>query len=124
MLASQETLATLAENAGPHDGVSSSAAEKSHVILAAPGTLYRALCTNTGVADAYLFVLDATSLPANGSLPAPGTVPILVAAGTSNGDQFPGGLTMGTGCTLALSTTVASLTLVGSNVGLFAAIKG
>ena len=50
--------------------------------------------------------------------------PILVAAGTSNGDEFRSGLTMATGCVLALSSTVASLTLVGSNVGLFAAIKG
>ena len=131
MLASQETLASIATaidalnvDSGPHTGVSSAAAEKSKVVLAAPGTLYRALVTNTGVADAYLFVLDATSLPANGALPAAGTVPILVAAGTSNGDEFPGGLTMATGCVLALSTTVASLTLIGSNVGLFSAIKG
>ena len=124
MLASQETLASLAANAGPHVGVSSASAEKSHVIMAATGTLYRALVTNTGVADAYLFVLDATSLPANGALPAAGTVPILVAAGTSNGDEFSGGLTMATGCVLALSSTVASLTLIGSNVGLFSAIKG
>jgi len=124
MLASEETLVTLKTNSGPHSGVSSSTAEKSHVILAAPGVLYRALATNTGASDAYLFVLDATSLPADGALPAPGTVPILVAAGTSNGDEFRSGLTMATGCVLALSTTVASLTLVGSNVGLFAAIKG
>jgi len=124
MLASEETLVTLKTNSGPHSGVSSSAAEKSHVILAAPGVLYRALATNTGVADAYLFILDATSLPADGALPAPGTVPILVAAGSSNGDEFRSGLTMGAGCVLALSSTVASLTLVGSNVGLFAAIKG
>jgi len=124
MLASEETLVALKMNSGPHSGVSSSTAEKSKVVLATTGTLYRALVTNTGVADAYLFILDATSLPANGALPAPGTVPILVAAGTSNGDEFRSGLTMATGCTLALSTTVASLTLVGSNVGLFAAIKG
>ena len=131
MLASQETLASIATaidalntDTGPHTGVSSAVAEKSHVILAAPGVLYRALVTNTGGSDAYLFVLDATSLPANGALPAPGTVPILVSAGSSNGDEFAGGLTMATGCVLALSSTVASLTLVGSNVGLFAAIKG
>ena len=124
MLASQETLASLAANAGPHTGVSSPSAEKSRVVMASTGTLYRALVTNTGGSDAYLFVLDATSLPANGALPAAGTVPILVAAGTSNGDEFPGGLTMATGCVLALSSTVASLTLIGSNVGLFSAIKG
>ena len=124
MLASEETLVTLKTNSGPHSGVSSSTAEKSHVILAAPGVLYRALATNTGVADAYLFILDATSLPADGALPAPGTVPILVSAGTSNGDEVRSGLTMATGCVLALSSTVASLTLVGSNVGLFSAIKG
>ena len=131
MLASQETLAEIASaidslnaDSGPHTGASSAALEKSLVVMSAPGTLYRALVTNTDTSDNYLFVLNAASLPANGALPAPGTVPILVPAGTSNGDEFPGGLTMSTGCVLALSTTVASLTLVGSDVGLFSAIKG
>ena len=124
MLASEETLVTLKTNSGPHAGVSSSTAEKSKVVLATTGTIYRALVTNTGVADAYLFILDAASLPADGALPAAGTVPILVSAGSSNGDEFPGGLTVSTGCVLALSSTVASLTLVASNVGLFSAIKG
>lgn len=131
MLASEETLQSIAAavsaldaDSGPHTGASSAALGKSLVVMSAPGTLYRALATNTGGSDAYLFVLDATSLPVDGALPAAGTAPILVPAGSVNGDEYPSGLTMSVGCVLALSTTVASLTLVGSDVGLFSAIKG
>lgn len=131
MLASQETLVDIASaidalgaDVGPRAGISSPALSKSLVVLATHGTLFRALVTNTSVSDLYLFILDAASLPLDGALPAPGTVPIFVAAGASNGDEFPDGLSLSTGCVLALSTTNGSLTLVSSDVGLFSAING
>ena len=78
----------------------------------------RATVTNTSGGTLYLHVFDASSLPSVGAIPL--TSPITVAAGTNNGNDWrPEGVRFSLGCVLALSSTLDTLTIVGSDVGRF-----
>lgn len=84
--------------------------EKSHVHSTNPAWLYDVVMTNLHATDTrYLMVFDATSLPANGTVP---TIPsVQVAAGFTGslfgGSSFP----FNTGITVACSSTAATLTI-------------
>jgi hypothetical protein len=100
---------------GTHVG--SSALEKRHIVSNAACTLRSAKAINSGMADLYLFVIDAAALPGDGATPS--RIPIPVPAGSVNGDVWQGGTALSNGCVLALSSTLATLTLVASDVGWF-----
>lgn len=90
----------------------------SFVASAAPCILKRATVTNTSAGTLYLHIFDASSLPGVGAVPI--TTPVAVAAGSSNGDDWrPEGLRLEEGCVVALSSTLDTLTIVGSDVGRF-----
>ena len=101
----------------PSTHVGSSALEKSHVISTAACRMRSVKAMNSGGADLWLHVFDAAALPSNGT--APDRTPIPVPAGDVNGDTWEGGTALASGCVAALSSTLATLTLVGSNVGWF-----
>lgn len=96
--------------------VGSSALEASHVVATAARSLYRAACLNSSGVDLWLFVLDATILPADGAVPS--RTPIPCPAGSIGIDEWQGGTALTTGCVLALSSTLATLTIAGA-VGWF-----
>ena len=114
--ATQTTLAQVLVALTPATHVGSSVLEASHVISIAPKSLRSAKVLNTSASPLYLMVFDATSLPVNGT--APSRTPIPVEAGDVNGDDWPGGTALATGCVVALSSTVATLTVAGA-VGWF-----
>lgn len=102
----------------PCSPVRSTALGKSYVASSVPCVVRRATVTNTSGGTLYLHVFDATSLPADTAVPL--TSPITVAAGTNNGNDWrPEGVRFTLGCVLALSSTLDTLTLVGSDVGRF-----
>lgn len=101
----------------PSTHVGSSALEKSHVVSAIPCRLRSAKALNNTGSDLWLYVLDATALPGDGATPS--RIPIPVPAGEVNGDVWPGGTTLATGCVLALSSTLATLTIVSTSDGWF-----
>ncbi len=72
---------------------------------------------NNTATDLWLYVLDAAAVPIDGTVPS--RIPIPVPAGSVNGDVWPGGTTLTTGCVLALSSTLATLTLVSTANGWF-----
>lgn len=98
--------------------VRSVALAASYVASAVPCVLRRATVTNTSGGTLYLHVFDATSLPSVGAVPL--VSPVTVAAGTNNGNDWrPEGIAFALGCVLALSSTLDTLTIVGSDVGRF-----
>jgi hypothetical protein len=102
----------------PVTPVRSSALEKSLIASEVACVLMRAVVTNTSAGTLYLHVFDARALPNAGAVPITPAIP--VSAGTSNGDDWrPQGLRMLNGVVLALSSTLDTLTLVGSDVGRF-----
>lgn len=96
--------------------VGSAALEASHIISASACTLRSAKAYNSSGGTLYLQVFNAASLPANGTAPARTPIPVL--AGDVNGDAWEGGTRLSTGCVLALSSTIATLTVAGA-VGWF-----
>ncbi len=102
---------------GPAAHVGSGALEKSHVASAVPCTLRSAKALNNSGSDLWLFVLDAAALPGDGATPS--RIPIPVPSGQVNGDTWQGGTALATGCVLALSSTLATLTLVATTDGWF-----
>lgn len=102
----------------PVTPVSSPALATHYVISDVTCVVMRAVVTNTSAGTLYLHVFDRATVPDDGAVPT--TPPIPVAAGTPNGDDWrPQGLRMLNGCTCVLSTTLDTLTRVGSNVGRF-----
>lgn len=106
---------------GPGTNAHSSAYEKSKVVSAVACTLRSAKAINKSGSDAWLMIFDAAALPANGTLPS--RTPVLVPAGSTNGDVWQGGTSLATGCVLALSSTVDDLTLIAGDDGFFDAEK-
>lgn len=101
----------------PATFVGSSALEKSHVASATPCNLRSAKALNTSASTVYMMVFDSATLPANGT--APSRIPIPIASGDVNGDVWQGGTIMSTGCVVALSSTLSTLTLVATSCGWF-----
>ncbi len=97
--------------------VSSEALGKSLVVSDRPKVLLSAKALNSSGADAWLFILDATELPANGATPS--RIPIPVPAGSVNGDVWQGGTVMANGVVLAMSSTLATLTLIAGDTAWF-----
>jgi len=98
--------------------VRSAALAASYVASEVPCVVRRATVTNTSGGTLYLHVFDAVALPGAGAVPL--TSPITVAAGTNNGNDWrPEGVKFAVGCVLALSSTLDTLTIVGSSVGRF-----
>jgi hypothetical protein len=90
--------------------------ESGHVAKAGAGNLYDCYVTNTGTAAGYLFVMNSTTVPANGTLGS-GIIVECIAVGTiaSGGISYNGGppTVFSTGISLAFSSTAAPvLTLV------------
>jgi hypothetical protein len=89
----------------------------SGVVSASPASILRAVATNGGGSTLYIMLFDATSLPANASLPI--VAPVPVAAGSTVVMDWtiePGagvlfGRSCATGVVWAASTTATSLTV-------------
>ena len=98
--------------------VRSAALAASYVASEVPCVVRRATVTNTSGGTLYLHVFDAAALPADTAVPI--VSPVTVAAGTNNGNDWrPEGVAFAVGCVLALSSTLDTLTIVGSSVGRF-----
>jgi hypothetical protein len=110
------------EKLSPGTHIGSSSLEKSHVISASPCALRSAKALNSSGSDMWLHVFDAASLPSNGTVPS--RTPIPVSAGSVNGDTWAGGTLLATGCVLALSSTLSTLTLISTSDGWFDAEVG
>jgi hypothetical protein len=122
LAAAHAALASLLVRASPGTRVGSSALEQSHVVSGSACTLRSAKALNNTASDLWLYILDAATLPSNGA--APSRTPIPVPAGSVNGDTWAGGTSLATGCVLALSSTLATLTLVSTANGWFDAEIG
>lgn len=97
----------------------SGALAKSAVLCTQKQSVKRVGADNTGAAIAYLMLFDATTLPANGTVPEfERAIPIGQAGELVFGDA---GEVFSTGLVAALSSTAASLTLVATAVGWFQA---
>ena len=102
----------------PCSPVRTAALGKSYVASEVPCVVRRATVTNTSGGTLYLHVFDAIALPDPGAVPL--TSPTTVAAGTNNGNDWrPEGVKFTNGCVLALSSTLDTLTIVGSAAGRF-----
>lgn len=102
----------------PCSPVRSAALAASYVASETACVVRRTTVTNTSGGTLYLHVFDAIALPADTAVPL--TSPITVAAGTNNGNDWrPEGVKFTNGCVLALSSTLDTLTIVGSSVGRF-----
>jgi hypothetical protein len=102
----------------PGRNTHSAAYEKSLIVSTAPCVVRRATAVNKSVSAVWLFICDSATLPANGTVPT--RTPIPVAAGSVNGDDWYGaGSRFANGCTLALSSTLATLTLIAGDDGWF-----
>lgn len=97
------------------------AAAAQQTFKAAAGHLKRVDALNTDVATRYLMIFDAAAAVANGDVPvwAPLPIPAGGFGSLSFGDQDL--VVTNTGIVVALSTTAATLTLVG-NVGIFSGL--
>ena len=92
---------------------------KSAVLCVQKALVKRVWADNTGGAIAYLMLFDATTLPADGTVPAlERAIPIGQAGEIVFGDV---GENFQTGLVAALSSTAGSLTLVATAVGWFQA---
>ena len=86
----------------------SSAAEASRIACTSAARLYTVVVFNNSASDQYLQVFDASSVPANG------TVPVLttkVLAGQTGSFEFGDGIPMSTGITVCNSSTATTKTL-------------
>ena len=102
----------------PVTPVSSPALATHYVISDVTCVVKRATVTNTSAGTLYLHLFDADDLPDPGT--APVVTPITVSAGTANGNDWrPEGVRFPHGCVAALSSTLDTLTIVGSAVGRF-----
>ena len=80
------------------------------VSRALPTKFFNGYVYNTSAADVYIQVFDATSLPANASVPT--LPPIKCPAGSNASLDIWGGHSFGTGLTIAASSTDDTLTIV------------
>jgi hypothetical protein len=90
---------------------SSGASAASLVVFTGPGQLLNVQCLNGAGATNTVQVFDATSLPANGTVPdmSPGSP---VSVSTSQISDFGAhGTSFNLGCVVAKSTTVGTLTI-------------
>lgn len=93
---------------------SSSALEASRVVKASAGTLFRLTAFNNNAATRYLQVFDATSAPAEGTVPS--IPPVEVLAGKTVMVEYTGdGRSFSTGITVLNSSTAATKTIGGSD---------
>jgi len=90
--------------------IHSSALEKSHVISAVACRVRSIKTLNNTVGSLWLHVFDLAALPANGT--APSRCPVAVGAGSVASTTWEGTTSFATGCVAALSSTLATLTLV------------
>ena len=96
---------------GPGRNVHSDGYVRSMVVTASPCVVRRATCVNKSASAAWLWICDSATLPEDGT--APTRTPIPVAAGSVNGDDWFGqGSRFENGCVLALSSTLATLTII------------
>ena len=102
--------ATSASTAGITAVTTLTTLESGHVAKAGAGNLYDCYVTNTGTAAGYLFVMNSTTVPANGTLGS-GVIVECIAVGTiaSGGISYNGGppTVFSTGISLAFSSTAA-----------------
>lgn len=89
----------------------SAALEKSHVIKADAGTLYRVTMLNTNVAAQFMQLHDAAALPANGAVPLLGLVRSVPAGGAVTLDFGDRGRAFAAGIVVCTSSTLATKTL-------------
>ncbi len=97
--------------------VGSVAPEKSFVVSAVPCTLVQATVINNSGVDVWLHIFDLAALPIDGT--APDRTPIPVGAADVNGIEWTRGTVMAVGCVVALSSTLATLTLIAGDDGWF-----
>lgn len=94
----------------------------SGVIASRPVTLIGIWARNTSAATRYLFLFDATSVPADGVVPSGGQ-PIELEAGTSAALVPPGGMGFNTGLCWCTSTTDNTKTLAASEMWITATYR-
>lgn len=84
--------------------------ESGHVLKAGAGNLYDCYVTNAGTVAGYLFVMNSTTVPANGTLGS-GVIVECISVGTldTKGISYNGGppTVFSTGISLAFSSTAA-----------------
>jgi hypothetical protein len=97
---------------------SSSSLETSRQVSAGAGHLHevRCLLDPTVTADRYLHVFIDVASVSGGETPA---WRAFIPAGGEASDSFKGGLPFTTGCVVAVSTTLATLTLPGAGEAMF-----
>ena len=93
--------------------VGSGSLETYNIVSSAACTLRSIKALNNSGSTLYLHTFDANSLPIDGT--PPDRTPIPIGAGSVNGDQWEGGTVMFNGCVAALSSTLATLTIIVSN---------
>ena len=92
----------------------------SAVIKASAGTLYSVSVYNTNAATRYLMIFDAAAVPGLATVPL--AVVSALTKTTAYYDFGTLGISMFTGIVAALSSTDTSLTITGTNDGLFIAV--
>jgi hypothetical protein len=106
---------------GDHDPgtpVISPGFEKSHVVAQARTVVRYAKALNNSGSDVYLMLFDAATLPEDGA--APSRIPIPIPPFEVNGDEWPyPGTQFSSGCVIALSSTIGTLTLIPSETAWF-----
>ena len=109
--------------ASPTNRVVSSALEKSKVLKTTPGYLTDLLIYNSSASTIYAMIFDATSVPADGALPA-SLIAILPVATktTAKLDGFVTALPFGVGLTVAASSTDTTVTAIATSAILYTAI--
>lgn len=102
--------ATSASTAGITPVTTLTTLESGHVLKAGAGNLYDCYVTNTGTVAGYLFVMNSTTVPANGTLGS-GVIVECISVGTisTGGISYNGGppTVFSTGISLAFSSTAA-----------------
>lgn len=88
--------------------ISSLALEASRVVKSGPGRLYGFTVTNTSASAQYIQVFDASTLPADGSIP---NELFRVSAGVSFPVQWIPWRTFNVGCVICNSSTAATKTI-------------
>jgi len=86
----------------------SGALAKSLVVLAAPGRLFSSTVWNDSVADRWIQLHDAASLPTNGTVPK---IVFKCLAASDRAVDYGDGRIFNTGIVVAVSTTSATLTI-------------
>jgi hypothetical protein len=98
----------VAAPATPGSNASSTALEGSHVIKAAPGTLFTLTILNTSAVAQYYQLHDATALPADTAVPK--SVIRVAPGGTGSFDYGTRGRAFATGIVVTNSSTAPTLT--------------